>query len=197
MAQRKQGRKASRHPAQHSPAKQPQSAAVPSGQEVSLRKAGAAGWELVHPKCAREREDDLAEIHAMLAAGESEIARDELIWLLDECHDYLDAHRLLGELALAADDLPLARGHFGTAWRIGQRAIQNAGDPRPVPYGLPANQAFHESGKGLVWCLLKLDKAELAAEVVEFLVSCDPSDSLGLRRLMADATGKKDAPAVE
>jgi hypothetical protein len=153
---------------------------------VSLRKAGAAGWELVHPKCAREREDDLAEIHAMLAAGESEIARDELIWLLDECHDYLDAHRVLGELALAADDLPLARGHFGTAWRIGQRAIQKAGDPRPVPYGLPANQAFHESGKGLVWCLLKLDKADLAAEVVEFLMSCDPSDPLGLRRLIAE-----------
>ena len=162
---------------------------MPSGQEVLLRKAGAEGWELVHPKCAREREDDLAEIHAMLAAGESEIARDELIWLLDECHDYLDAHRLLGELALAADDLPLARGHFGTAWRIGQRAIQKAGDPRPVPYSLPANQAFHESGKGLVWCLLKLDKADLAAEVVEFLVSCDPSDPLGLRRLAADGGG--------
>ena len=93
---------------------------------------------------------------------------------------------------LAADDLPLARGHFGTAWRIGQRAIQNAGDPRPVPYGLPANQAFHESGKGLVWCLLKLDKADLATEVVNLLVSCDPSDPLGLRRLIAEGIGKKD-----
>lgn len=125
----------------------------------------------------------------MLAAGESEIARDELIWLLDECHDFLDAHRLLGELALSADDLPLARGHFGTAWRVGQRAIKNAGDPRPVPYSLPANQAFHESGKGLVWCLLKLGKRDLADEVVEFQLSCDPSDPLGLRRLMAEGGG--------
>ena len=123
----------------------------------------------------------------MLAAGEIEIARDELIWLLDECHDYLDAHRLLGELALAAEDLPLARGHFGTAWRVGQRGdLQAKRAIRwPVPYTLPANQAFHESGKGLVWCLLKLGKRDLADEVVEFQVSCDPVDPLGLR-LIAD-----------
>lgn len=125
----------------------------------------------------------------MLVAGEMEIARDELIWLLDECHDYIDAHRLLGELALAADDLPLARGHFGTAWRIAQKAIRRAGDPRPVPYALPANQAFHESAKGLLWCLIKLGKADLAAEVVEFQLSCDPSDPLGLRRVVAEEKG--------
>lgn len=158
-----------------------------------MRRAGTDGWELVQPKCAREREDDLAEIHTMLAAGESEIAHDELIWLLEECHDYIDAHRLLGELALAADDLPLARGHFGTAWRIGQRAIQRAADPRTVPYALPANQAFHESAKGLVWCLLKLGKADLAAEVVEFQMNCDPSDPLALRQMMASGGGGGDA----
>lgn len=122
----------------------------------------------------------------MLAAGEVEIARDELIWLLDECHDYLDAHRLLGELALADGDLPLARGHFGAGFRIGQRAIRQAGDPRPVPYALPPNHAFHESGKGLAWCLVKLGKADLATDVVAFLVSCDPADPLALRSLMAE-----------
>ncbi len=116
----------------------------------------------------------------MLAAGETEIAKDELVWLLDECHDFFDAHRLLGEIALADEDFALARGHFGAAYRAGQRAIQKAGNPRPVPYSLAANQAFHESGKGLVWCLTKLGKAELAAEVVEYLLSCDPTDPLGV-----------------
>jgi hypothetical protein len=163
-----------------------QSARPPNAREVSLRRAGSDGWELVHPRCAREREDDLAEIHAMLAAGEVDIARDELIWLLDECHDYIEAHRLLGELAIAENDLPLARGHFGTGYRVAERAIRQAGNPRPVPYRLPANIAFHESGKGLAWCLLKLGKADIAHEVAEFLVSCDPADPLAVGRLLAE-----------
>ena len=36
----------------------------------------------------------------MLAAGENEVARDELRWLLDGCPDFIAAHRMLGELAL-------------------------------------------------------------------------------------------------
>ena len=152
---------------------------------MALRRADPDGWELVPPRCTAEREDDLAEAREMIAAGETDVARDELRWLLEECHDFLDAHRLLGELALADEDLPLSRGHFGYAVRIGQRAIERAGNPRPVPYRLPANQAFHESGKGLVWCLLKLGKRDLAVETFELLTSCDPADPLGLRKLLA------------
>ena len=155
-----------------------------SAHETTLRRADDDGWELVPPRCAGEREDDLAEVREMIAAGETEVARDELRWLLEECHDLLEAHRLLGEIALAEDDLPLARGHFGYAVRIGQLAIGRSGGPRPVPYRLPANQAFHESGKGLVWCLLKLGKRDLAVEIVEQFTACDPADPLGLRRLL-------------
>jgi hypothetical protein len=153
-------------------------------QELTLRSAGDAGWELVQPRGAQERADDIAEVEAMLAVGETEIARDELQWLLEDCHDFLDAHRLLGEIALVDEDLSLARGHFGYAFRLGQRAIQRAGEPRPVPNSLPANRAFHESGKGLVFCLVRLDKRDVAAEVVEFLLRCDPSDPLKVRQLI-------------
>jgi hypothetical protein len=134
----------------------------------------------------------------MLAAGEVEIARDELLWLLEGCHEFIEAHRLLGELALADDDLPLARGHFGYAYRLGQRAIEQAGDPatgvpRPVPYRLPANQTFHEAGKGLVWCLLQLKMPAVAAEVVDFLKACDPTDPLGVQKLLDAAEPPCDA----
>ncbi|HEV2969185.1 MAG TPA: hypothetical protein VGY55_04285 [Pirellulales bacterium] len=121
----------------------------------------------------------------MLAAGEIEIARDEVRWLLEGCHDFLEAHKLLGEIASADRDVPLARGHFGYAVRIGQQAIARAGNPRPVPYRLPANQPFHEAGKALVLCLIELDKRELATGVVEQLLSYDPSDPLGVRPLLA------------
>jgi hypothetical protein len=164
--------------------REPRPPVVRSGQDVRLRKVGDQGWEFVHPRCARDRAEDLEEVQAMLAAGEIEIAREEVRWLLEGCHDFIEAHKLLGEIAYAEHDVPLARGHFGYAVRIGQQAVARAGKPRPVPYRLPANQAFHEAGKALVLCLVELDKRDLATGVVEQLLSYDPSDPLGVRPLL-------------
>jgi hypothetical protein len=120
----------------------------------------------------------------MIAAGEHEIARDELRWLLEGCSDNIAAHELLGELALQEDDIPLARGHFGYAYQIGMKAFRQAGMPAPLMIESPANQAFYSAGKGLVHCLIKLDKRDLAADVVEFLLHCDPRDPLNLRGML-------------
>ena len=117
----------------------------------------------------------------MLAAGEYEVARDELRWLLDGCPDFIAAHRALGELALEENDLPLARGHFGYGYEIGRRAFPPDGPPGPLPYDLPANQAFLEAAKGLAWCLRQLGEAKLARQVVETMMTCDSSDPLGVR----------------
>jgi hypothetical protein len=138
-------------------------------------------WELVHPRSAVEREDDLREVRKMIAAGENDVARDECRWLLEGCTDCVEAHRLLGEIALAENDLPLARGHFGYAYRLGTGALDRAGAAGPLPYRLPANQAFFAAGAGLVHCLRQLTKHEMAAEVIERLLALDPSDPLGLR----------------
>jgi hypothetical protein len=155
-----------------------------------VRRTSDASWELVHPRCAIEREADLREVEAMIAAGEHEIARDELRWLLEGCGDNLAAHELLGELALEEENIPLARGHFGYAYQLGMKAIRAAGSPAPLPFEQAANQAFFSAGKGLVHCLLKLDKREVAAEVVEFLMRCDPGDPLQLRRLLDGPSAK-------
>jgi hypothetical protein len=123
----------------------------------------------------------------MIAAGEHEIARDELRWLLEGCSDNIAAHELLGELALSEGNLPLARGHFGYAYQLGMKAIRAAGSPAPLPFEHLPNQAVFSAGKGLVHCLLKLDKRDVAAEVVEFLVQCDPRDPLLLRQLLQNS----------
>jgi hypothetical protein len=149
-----------------------------------IRRVEDEGWKLVHPRCACDRAEDVEEVQAMIAAGEIEIARDEIRWLLEGCHDFIEAHKLLGELAYAERDLPLARGHFGYAFRIGQQAIERAGNPRPVPYRLPGNKSFHESGKALVLCLIELDRRDLATNVVEQMLSYDPSDPLGVRQIV-------------
>ena len=124
----------------------------------------------------------------MIAAGEFEIARAELRWLLEGCTDNIAVQELLGEIALEENDIPLARGHFGYAFQIGKKAIEgrlpDGGQTFNVPFKDPASQAFFSAGKGLVHCLLQLDKHDPAQEVVEFLLQCDSSDPLNLRAML-------------
>jgi hypothetical protein len=178
---------------------QPGGAAPRAGSAVTARKAkDAEGWELVHPRCAREREDDLEEVSLMLEEGETEIAIDELRWLLSGCSDFIEGHKLLGMLALSEfNDLRLARGHFGYAYQCGVKALRQAKAAGPLPYQLPANQSFYEAGKGLAHCLRELGKITMAREVLDQLLKLDPADPLGLAALRATLEGRLDAAVEE
>jgi hypothetical protein len=157
---------------------------------LSVRQVrGAEGWELVHPRCAEERTEDLDEVEAMLQAGELDVARDELRWLLEECHDCLAAHRLLGEIAALEGDWKLARGHFGYAYDLGLRALPAESLAGPLPYARAANRAFHAAGKGLAVSLIELGRAEQAAAVIDQLLRLDDCDPLGVRALRARLHG--------
>ena len=79
----------------------------------------------------------------------TEIALDELRWLLSDCAEFIAAHVLLGELAVAAGDLPLARGHFGAGYQLGLQTLRRAKMPKPLLYSQPANRPFFEAGRGL------------------------------------------------
>jgi hypothetical protein len=162
--------------------REPHAPPARSAGTVRARKLkGQQDWELIHPRCARDREEDLEEVRKMLEAGEVDVAVDECRWLLGGCSDCLEAHRILGEIALAEHDLPLARGHFGYAYRLGVKALAEAHSHGPLPYRLPANRSFLESAKALAWCLKQLGKGEMAGEVVKIALQCDPSDPLGLK----------------
>ncbi len=164
----------------------PPKRSVPSASSmVRVRQVpGTNIWELVHPPCARERAEDVEEVEAMIAAGELEIANDELRWLLGGCSEFVKGHRLLGEVALAEGDMPLARGHFGYAYEISIAALKQHRCPGPLPYSRPANQSFFEAGKGLAFCLGELGHARRANEVLEQLVRLDPAEPLGLRDML-------------
>ncbi len=151
-------------------------------QELSVRPLPRPeeGFELVHPRCARNRAEDLEEVYAMLAVGEHEVAIDELRWLLDGCGKFLEAHKLLGEIALEAGDLPLAVGHLRYAYQLGESALPNPDWTGPLPYQQPANQAFFEAGQSLAACLVRQHKLQKAIEVLKKLLALDSSDPLGL-----------------
>ncbi len=146
------------------------------------RVPGEDAWELVFPPSVLRRREDMDEVRAMLDAGEIDIAVDELRWLLSGCRALLEAHRLLGEIALADDDLPLARAHFGYAYEMGLDAIRQTPDfTGRLPYARPANQAFLEAGKGLAFTLRQQGESEAAARVVQQILDFDPSDPLRVK----------------
>ena len=161
------------------------------------RSKSGAGWIFSHPKAVRQCADDLDEVRQMIAAGETDIAVDELRWLLDTCHDFLEAHFLLGKLAVESlADVPLGRGHFGIGFELGVKALRRAGNPAPLTALHPANQPFFDCGRGLAWCLAEQGKPDLAVEVVERLLACDAADPLRLRAWIDELrTGGK--PLIE
>jgi tetratricopeptide (TPR) repeat protein len=121
----------------------------------------------------------------MLEAGEVDIARDELRWLLIDCRELIEAHRLLGEIAVSGGDLAMARAHFGYAYDLGRKAIPPDGLPGPLPYARKSNRAFFEAGEGLARCLGTLGEKQTATDVVQALLKLDPSDPLRLKDLLA------------
>jgi tetratricopeptide (TPR) repeat protein len=161
------------------------------------RARGGPGWTLTYPECVREGAEDLDEVREMIASGEQDVAIDELRWLLGTCAEWIEAHYLLGKLAVEAQgDVSLGRAHFGFGYQLGARAIERAGKPTPVPAMHPANRPWYDAGRGLAWCLAELGKREMALEVVENLLRCDPSDPLNLREWV-DEIKTAGAPIVE
>lgn len=155
---------------------------------------------LIGPPCVTERADDLEEVRAMIEGGETEIAVDELRYLLADCHDLLEAHLLLGQLAVAENDRPsdieLARGHFGYAYTLGEKALTAAGGAARLPGDQPENAPWHEAARGLAWCLEKQAQSAMADQVAAAVRRADPSDPAEVMAML-DELRSGGLPIVE
>jgi len=166
--------------------KRPLRALRPVGLRVEKRELPTGvHWQFIHPACARKRREDMEEVQAMVEGGEAAIAREELVWLLAECPDFLEAHVQLGLIALEDDDPKLARGHFGRAYELAIQAIEAAGNPQSLPYEMLSNQPFFAAAKGLVHCLLLTNRRQMAKDVCLRVTRCDPTDPLGIVAMTA------------
>ena len=97
--------------------------------------------------------EDYEEGMELWKEGDPESARDALRYALSACHENLWVHVALGRIALAEfRDPTLARGHFGYAFELGERAIPRDFTGRLAPER-PANRPFFEAIEGLVECL--------------------------------------------
>ncbi len=132
---------------------------------LGLKRLGGDDFVLVHPKCVREMELDFEEGIELRKAGDPEAARDALRFALQGCGDNIWVHVALGRIAL--DDFrdpSLARGHFGYAFELAERALPGGFDGR-IPREHPSNRPLHDAVDGLIACHEALGAADLADEL--------------------------------
>ncbi|HLA86316.1 MAG TPA: hypothetical protein VJL29_16135, partial [Thermoguttaceae bacterium] len=111
--------------ARRKPAKNRSSHAAKS---ITVRRVSpSGGYELAPPPSVARRAADLEEVHKMLAAGEIDVAEDELRWLVGGCPALLEGHKLLGRIAADDANWELARVHFAYAYQLGLDAMKTAG----------------------------------------------------------------------
>jgi hypothetical protein len=132
---------------------------------LGLRPLGGDEFELVHPRCVHEREPDYAEGIELLEAGDPEAARDALRYALQGCGDNLWVHVALGKIALFEfNDPTLARGHYGYAFELVQRAVPRGFSGR-LPKDRPANRPLYQAIDGLAACYEALGKPDESARL--------------------------------
>ncbi len=125
---------------------------------IGLRRVNDDVYELIHPRCVEETELDYKEGIELWKAGEPEEARDALRYALEGCRDNLWLHAALGALALRESrDPSLARGHYGYAVELVQRALPPSFSGR-LPRDRDANRPFFEALEGLIASLEFLGK---------------------------------------
>jgi len=132
---------------------------------LSLKRIGGDDFELVHPRCVREMELDYQEGIELWEAGDPESAQDALRYALQGCGDNIWVHVALGRIALDEwKDPALARGHFGYAFELAQRAIAPGFTGR-LPRQRGSNRPFHDAIDGLIRCYEALRQPGEAAEL--------------------------------
>jgi len=132
---------------------------------IGLTCIGGGDFEFVHPRQVKDVDLDYHEGLEIREAGDPEGARDALRFALGACHDNLWIHVALGKIAL--DDFrdpALARGHFGYAVEVAERALPRGFRGR-LPPERPSNRPFFEAIAGLAQCYDALGRSSDAIKV--------------------------------
>jgi hypothetical protein len=134
---------------------------------VGLQRLNAREFALKHPKCIYEMELDYEEGLELRREGDPEGARDALRYALQGCGDNMWVHVALGRIALEDfNDPALARGHFGYAFELAQKAISRDFNGC-LPREHPANRPLYDAIDGLIACYDKLGQPASVRELRE------------------------------
>ncbi len=154
-------------------------AGQPAHSRISLKELDPGRFELVHPACVARLWDDYQEALDAWRQGEPEEARDMLRFALEGCGDHLWVHCALGQIALELEKDPsLAKGHFGYAYELIERAIPRGfkGLLSPDCHG---NQPLYQAIDGLIRCALAAGHAGEVAELKRVQASLSGRSATG------------------
>ena len=151
---------------------------------LTIKPLGNNRFAFTPPRCALERDLDLVGVEEMRNEAEPEMARDELLFLVEDCRGFLEAYNLLAELALEENDFNLARGHFGFGYESGLAALPE-GFRGQLPAAEGYNPHFFLAGRGLARCLIKKGDVRKGREVLEQLAKFDPEEP-NVKALLAE-----------
>lgn len=157
----------------------------------TLHRVSEGVFEFQSPECACDRTEDIDEVRNMIAGGEAEIARDELLYLVSDCRGFLEAHNVLAELALEEGDIGVARGHFGFGYECCLNVLPPGFRGR-LHSQRGSNIHFFAAGRGLARCLIAQKKIAEGREVLEFLARLDPADVI-TKTLLAELKERERA----
>ena len=147
----------------------------PEANGLRLQRLDGNRYAFVAPRCALLRDLDLDEVAAMRGEQEPGMARDELLFLVEDCRGFLEAYNILAELALEEGDIPLARGYYGFAYESGLAAIPPAFKGR-IPAGAGYNRHFYLAGRGLARCLIAAKEVKEGRGILQQLLRWDPDE---------------------
>jgi hypothetical protein len=166
-----------------------------AGARLPLKRIDGNLYAFQPPLCACDRKEDIDEVHQKISGGELEIARDELLYLVSDCRAFLEAHNLLGELALEENDIPLSQGHFGFAYEIGLDSLP-PGFRGILPANRDYNRAFFLAGRGLARCLIARGQRDKGRDVLVQLLKFDPREETvkSLLKELDEQTSDKRKP---
>jgi len=142
---------------------------------LSLKQLSGNRYCLVPPRCAVERDLDLEEVQHMRDEDEPDVARDELLFLVEDCRGFLEAYNLLAELALEQGDIPLAQGYYGFGYESAM-AVLPIGFRGLLPAEEGYNPHFFLAGRGLARCLISRGDRKKAREILKQLHKFDPDE---------------------
>lgn len=129
-----------------------------------------------------ERYYDASDLYYM---GEIKKSQKMVQEILDEDAHFIDAHNLLGDIALEAGNLQKARAHHKKAMEVGDKIIPSVFEGK-IRWGFMENRPYLRAIHSYAQDLLDQRDIGAAIPLFERLLDYNPQDNQGIRLLIGD-----------
>lgn len=158
---------------------------LPAKSDLEIQALAEGHFYFLHPKSWQKVESKFNKAYSLLQKGKLDRAEDLFFQVLIDVPDYVDAYNHLGVLAFRRKAWQVMLKYYKVAFQICRAKITDdfTGELRWV---LPSNQVFYRTVHGYALALIRMEQLNNAVVLCEWLQTLDPSDYLGIGRLLVD-----------